>query len=726
MTRPNLEAMSRAELIRELEQLEGANRRTAEGAPDRDRIVHDLEVHQIELEMQNRELRTAHERLAEVSDKYRELYDFAPVGYCTLDPDGHIRDINLRGAEFLNARRDELIGKAFIAAVPRETRPMFAAHMARCRQDRIGVTSEFALNRSRPGTRIVQMVSEPIWDDAGNAVAFRTSFVDISALKELERDLLLLSRAGETLAASLDSASTFDAVAHIAVPALADLCMLDVVAASGAVERPLVVFADRNKTALAERLRSVAERPGWQSPQARVIASGEPMLLAEVPDQIRDRIAYDDHEAATLRAANIRSLMIVPLSARSRALGALTLATTESGRRYNARDVELARGLASRIAMTMDNARLYTKARQASAARDATLAVVAHDLRTPLQAILLGTARLAATLEELGRRAEGAQPLHLVHRSVERMDRLIRDLIDVSTIEGGRFSVEVSPQPLAVIVGASIEALRPAADAKSLRVTSELAEGDPLDVRCDRDRIEQVLGNLIGNAIKFTPAAGTIVVGAERRPGEVCVSVADTGPGIAVEQLPHVFDHYWQAPATARLGHGLGLAIAKGIVEAHGGRVWADSQVGIGTTFHFTLPLARSAHEPPGPAPGAHPSDKLVLVVDDDEEARDALGHAFERAGYAVVGVGDGADALAYLRRAAAPSLILLDLAMPVMDGWAFLAERDRHPELSSIPVLVLSGQRDVTSRLAGLHAGYLHKPVAMARLLDEVAHAIS
>ncbi len=716
MTRRDLDALSKAELIRELEQLEmRADSVASSDASDRERLIHDLEVHQIELEMQNRELRDAHARLAEVSEKYRELYDFAPVGYCTLDPDGRVSDVNLTCATLLGARRDELTGRSFAAMLPRESRSVFSAHIVRCRAERGRVTSQLALAPDARGPRIVQLVSEPMSDESGNTIAFRTSLVDISTLKELEQDLVLLSRAGETLTASMDRAGTLDAAARITVPALADLCIIDIVGDAGVVGRARVMFGDRDKAALAERLRSFNDHPGWQSPQRRVIASGEPILLAEVSDQIRDRISYDDRDAATLRAANIRSVMVVPLAAHSRVIGAMTFAAAESGKRYTTSDLVLARAVASRVALALDNVRLYAEATRATAARDATLAVVAHDLRSPVQTILMGASIVMSTADDPTRRAERHRSLTSIHRSAERMARLIRDLVDVSSIEAGRFSVTTTPQSLGALVEESIEALRDGAEARAVRLTSELPVGDGFEVEADRDRMEQVLGNLIGNAIKFTPRNGAIVVRAERRDGEVWLSVTDNGPGITPAQLPHVFDRYWQAPETARFGHGLGLTIAKGIVEAHRGRIWVDSELGAGTTFYVALPPVRASHDAA--------RDKTVLVVDDDLDTRDALGERLASAGYEIAKAADGAQALAYLKRAAPPALILLDLAMPVMDGWQFLAERERDADLRAIPVVVISAQPDVEERITALHAGFLAKPITIARLLDEVAH---
>jgi PAS domain S-box-containing protein len=701
--------LSKDELIRDLEQ------RDAEHA----RVVHDLEVHQIELEMQNRELRETHERLAMASDKYRELYDFAPIGYCALDPEGRIAELNLRAAQILAAPRDELLGRSFAARLPRESRPRFAEHIARCRRERGAVTSELAFDRL--GKQIVQMVSEPVFDEAGNAIAFRTSFVDISVLKALENDLLLLSRAGESLAAALDSSSTYAIIARLAVPALADICMLDLVGDAGRVDRVLVEVGEQGSAALVEGLKSVEDRPGWKGPQSRVIESGEPMLLERVPDRDRTQIGFDDRDTALLRDAGIRSLMIVPLSARGRALGTLTLAVGRSERTFDTHDLELARGVASRAAIALDNVRLYEAARSASAARDATLAIVAHELRNPLQAILSHSSLLKMETEVPLAVTSG----EIIHHSARRMNHLIRDLLDVSSIEAGRFMVEMHHHSLVEIVDTSIEAQRHAAEASSVTLTSELDDDDRFDVACDRDRIEQALSNLIGNAIKFTPPHGKIVVRVQRRGDEVWVAVEDDGPGIAPTLVPHVFDRYRQAPETARLGHGLGLTIAKGIVDAHHGRIWVESELGRGATFCVALPAAVPDHAPSDEV-AAQPTGKTILVVDDDPDVRDAIAAWLEHAGYGVVQRPNGASALGYLHDAPPPSLILLDLAMPVMNGWEFLAAWERDAALHAIPVVVVSGERDLAEQVTKFHVSGIAKPIAKERLIHAVARALA
>jgi PAS domain S-box-containing protein len=188
---------------------------------------------QVELEMQNRELRETQERLEEATLRYADLYDFAPVGYCTLAPEGHIREINLTGAALLGTPREQLLGKSFPSVSPLEDRRAFAAHLERCQNERARVTSELAFRIGGRGARAVHIISEPILDASGLATAYRTILIDISELKQLENKLRLLSEAGQALSSSLDFTATLKTVVRLAVPALADLCMLDMLQEDG-------------------------------------------------------------------------------------------------------------------------------------------------------------------------------------------------------------------------------------------------------------------------------------------------------------------------------------------------------------------------------------------------------------------------------------------------------------------------------------------------------------
>ena len=243
--------------------------------------------------------------------------------------------------------------------------------------------------------------------------------------------------------------------------------------------------------------------------------------------------------------------------------------------------------------------RMYAQAEQAIIAREETLSMVAHDLRNPLNTIVMG----ASTLLSLPQDEQATKLLTIVKRAADRMNRLIQDLLSISRIESGRLGIEARRADAAALVDEAMDMLRPLAADQSCALESDVEEDLP-PVNADGARVLQVLSNLVGNAIKFTPKGGRIVIGAKRVGEKVLCSVSDTGPGIPAEQLPHIFDRFWQAKHADRRGIGLGLAISKGIVEAHGEEIWAVSESGQGSTFLFALPI----FEANGPAilPAAH------------------------------------------------------------------------------------------------------------------------
>ena len=242
-----------------------------------------------------------------------------------------------------------------------------------------------------------------------------------------------------------------------------------------------------------------------------------------------------------------------------------------------------------------ENARLYEAAAQAVRARDEVLGVVAHDLRNPLGTILMQTDLLRRPGPDPERRSQ--KPAEVIGRAATRMNRLIEDLIDVTRAEAGRLPIDRSRMPARRIIADSVEAQKALAASASLELLLEAPRELP-EVFADRDRLLQIFENLIGNAIKFTRPGGRITVGATPRQDEVLFSVADTGSGLSAEELPHVFDRFWQRKA-GRNGAGLGLPIAKSIVEAHGGRIGVESSPGRGSTFWFTIPAARAAEGTP-------------------------------------------------------------------------------------------------------------------------------
>jgi signal transduction histidine kinase len=299
-------------------------------------------------------------------------------------------------------------------------------------------------------------------------------------------------------------------------------------------------------------------------------------------------------EYAGVPSEEQRSLMAVPLVSRGQTLGVILAAAAE-GTLFTQEDAALVSELSRHGSLAIDNARLYRESQQAVQAREEVLAIVSHDLRNPLNAVMLA----ASLLQTSGKIVpEDSEQLEIIDISAKRMQRLIADLLDVTRLEGGK-QLPIDPAPLNVqsLFEETNELFKSQAVTASITLHCQAPKDVP-PVYADRHRVLQVLSNLIGNAMKFTPPGGVITCRAESDDGKVLVTVADTGPGIPRENLGDIFNPYWQAKRTARLGAGLGLPIAKGIVESHGGRIWVESEPGNGTKFFFTLPVAVEAPAP--------------------------------------------------------------------------------------------------------------------------------
>ncbi len=289
--------------------------------------------------------------------------------------------------------------------------------------------------------------------------------------------------------------------------------------------------------------------------------------------------------------AGIRAVQSTPLISRSGAPIGMISTHWKTPHRMGEQTLQLLDLLARRAADILERVQMEAALRSAIHARDQVLGVVAHDLRNPLTLIMMQSKLLHRRGPEPERRNQ--KPAELIARAAARMNRLIQDLLDVTRIESGQLHIARTRSSAAAVAAEAVDTQLALAASASIDLRLDVASELP-EVWADRERLLQVFENLIGNAIKFTPSGGQIRVGAEQRDGEVLFWVKDTGTGISAEDLPHLFDRFWQAAANAgRLGAGLGLPITKGIVEAHGGHIWAESTAGQGTRFYFSIPTAR-------------------------------------------------------------------------------------------------------------------------------------
>jgi signal transduction histidine kinase len=272
-------------------------------------------------------------------------------------------------------------------------------------------------------------------------------------------------------------------------------------------------------------------------------------------------------------------------------LGAIALVSSDPARPYTADDRLLAEELGRRAALAVDHARLYQAAQEAVAARDEVLSIVSHDLGNPLSAIRVSS-RVVSRLLDQGETARALEQVEGIRTAGAQMERLIRDLLEVRRIEAGRLRLVRRPEPVAALVTEAVAALQPLADDQGVTLESRLDGALTATLRVDADRVQQIFSNLIGNALKFTPTGGTITVGAAPFDDGVEFYVQDTGPGLSPEEIEHVFDRFWQARQLGSPGIGLGLSIARGMTEAHGGRIRVESEDGRGSRFLFRIPVA--------------------------------------------------------------------------------------------------------------------------------------
>jgi PAS domain S-box-containing protein len=422
-------------------------------------------------------------------------------------------------------------------------------------------------------------------DEHGRAVRVIGSMTDVTDQKRQVDAQRFLARASSLLDESIDKDVTFTNLARLAVPELADCCFVDLVTGGGGLRRVAIAHEDAAQEALfREGDRILAH--GVNHPVPHVVRTRKAVLIPEIDEQVSGQSQWKEYQQSGL-SLGFRSFLIVPLVAHGRVHGAITLAATSSGRRFGPVDLHVAADLAYRAALAVRHTQLFHDAQEAIRARDEIFAIVSHDLRNPLNVIQLTAEFILEEAED--RRADNMRKLELIQRAAGQMNQMVQDLLDVSSMEAGAFSVNPADQDVAALIAEAETLLRPMAGQKSITLHCEV-EDDLAPLRIDTHRMLRVISNLVGNAIKFTPEGGVVALRAERAQGEIRFTVTDTGPGIPPEMLPHVFDRYWQARKGDRRGTGLGLAIAKGVVEAHGGRIRVESPKGGGASFVFTVP----------------------------------------------------------------------------------------------------------------------------------------
>ncbi len=452
-------------------------------------------------------------------------------------------------------------------------------------------TNRNALIPARPGIppRPVHSTFFPVKVE-GETLGVGLTVLDITEQKQVEDGLRFLAEATTRLSTSLEPRTTMESTVRVVTEHLADYCMLDVSAEDGKrLERVAVAARGADTQRVLEEARSVSPAPHPDSPAWRVLETGRALLVAEVGESLWEEGPLDAGFRATLALLRPRSVMFVPLIARERTLGVLTVVSQDETRRYTERDLAFVEDLAWRAALAVDNARLFHQAEQAVEARDEFVAIATHELRTPLSALSLQLTTLQRAVDagRMPTQDKLRQSLVTARRQTERLEQLVKHLLDVSRISTGHLELEREEVDLAQLVHWVVvcfeDKLAEAGCAASVRAQA------PVVARVDRLRVEQVVMNLLSNAMKYA-AGQPVELHVERREGMAVLGVRDFGPGITPEMQARIFERYQRATGK-HARESLGLYVSRQIARAHGGDLTVESTPGQGAHFRLHLPL---------------------------------------------------------------------------------------------------------------------------------------
>ena len=712
------------------------------------RNLADLQQAKEELLGQHNELRAAHQALETERLRYRDLFDFAPDGYLVTDLEGQIEEANHAAAALLGARIESVTGRKLVHFVAQGSRDAFQARLQRLAKDDASKVQDWQFDIcAQTGTLFPATLSVRVVRNAsGLPVSIRWLVRDVTERKRMEDEraqflvreqvaraqseaaqrFAFLAEVSTLLVASLDCETNFGDVARRIVPYLADQCLIYEIESDGSIH---LLCGEQANSENSERLSRQAASVHPQSRTAWVLADGHGQIFRTVPG---GQWISEEEPFTELLERGLQSLMLVPLQTQRSALGLIVLGAAQPDR-YGNDHLALGEDLARRCALAVDNARLYRamtaerdKVAETSRAKDEFLATLSHELRNPLVPVL-GWTRNFKTSPVVAAHPALSQGVEAIERNARNILRLADDCLDLVRISEHRVNLRKELVDLNQITRGTVEALRRTAEEKGLQIAEHYSPST-LWVLGDQTRLEQVMSNLIINAIKYTDAGGVISIRSAIVNGDPQIEVNDTGIGIAPEFLAQIFQPFRRGSKewlTSDVGLGLGLAIARSIVEMHGGTIWAESPgLGRGSTFYIQMGLAEATNPGPGvttPREPALVSSLCVLLIDDHKDVADLTKMELEALGYTVLTAMDGHQGLEIAIRRT-PDVIISDIKMPRMDGYELIDRLRQIPSLAAVPVLALTGfgmKKDVDSAIAAGYDAHLNKPVDVSELSE-------
>jgi len=673
---------------------------------------------------------------------FAKIVDSSDDAIVSKDLNGNILSWNAAAERMFGYTAAEAIGRSIRIIIPevRQSEEDFVLAQIRAGKS---VRHYETVRQRKDGTIIpISLTVSPILNDDGVVIGASKIARDnterarlLATAQEQAATLRTLSEIGVTLAASLDQGAIVQKVTDLATStthAEFGAFFYNVIDAKSGEAYTLHTLSGVPKEAL----------DGFPEPRATAVFAptfhGEGVVRLDDVTQDPRYGKNPPYHGMPKGHLPVRSYLAVPVKASGNVLGGLFFGHSQPGV-FTEQHEQLVTGIAAWASVALENARLYREAREADRLKDEFLAVLSHELRTPLNAIV-GYSRLlrGGILSD----EKATRGLETLERNATSLTQIVEDVLDISRIVSGKIRLEVQPVELPLVVHNAVATVQPAADAKGIRVQTII---DPHvgPVSGDPNRLQQVVWNLVSNAVKFTPKQGRVQVRVERVNSHIEIVVSDTGAGIRPDFLPHVFERFRQADAgTTRqtTGLGLGLSIVRHIVEMHGGSVDAASDgEGKGATFRVRLPLM-IVHDPMAREPREHPRTETlaplkglknlsgirVMAVDDEEDALGLMRVVLEAAGAEVLTMSSAAEALHRVADAK-PDVMVVDLGMPQMDGFEFMARirASTDADLRDIPAAALTAFARSEDRTKALENGFemhLSKPVDPGELVASIA----
>ncbi len=672
----------------------------------------------------------AQEALTRAHERLQALLENLPDSMWMKDAELRFVAVNEAMVWGSGHSREEFLGRTAQDVLPPDVANRYESADRLVLEQHETVTVEELLPWGDPSgeaVRWIETVKRPLPRVNGRPTGLVGIARDVTERKRREEAERFLSEAGRVIIASLAWTETLEAVSTLVVPAMADWCVISGLADNGRVEHAVVRASEPAVEAHLQTLASAL--PDHWGPQnelfGRALSSGRGEIFADLKPRETERLVGGREGLEAIGPRPPQSALVIPLVARKRARGLLVLARGPGRPRFDAADLALIQQVGQRAALAIEHARQYRAANDAVLARDEVLRIVAHDLRS-----LVATAGLSArSLKEGAATERQEQAAGRILGAMERMDRLIQDILDVSKVEAGRLPLDPRDADAGALIDEAIDAAQALAQDRQIGLVLHTPAELPR-LRVDRLRTLQVFANLLGNAIAYTAPGGRVSVSAQPLGAELMVCVQDTGPGISEEDLPHVFDRFWRSRKASGGGIGLGLSIARGIVTAHGGRIWAGSGPGRGSRFCFTLPIAEvttvPAPTPCAPCSGGEavaalaPRPVQVLVVDDHDAIRRGVRVLLEAApNVRVVGEAGRGDEAVHAALRLKPDVVVLDLSLPGLDGYEAMRQIiATQPEIRVLVLTADAPEKSLTRAMKAGAFGFVHKATAHEHLL--------